>query len=73
MILINEPEGTTSEILKRWADGVYTIVALQETLQSVFLDVESKELYSIPDDVDYWLAYIWRYNNSILTWKKIYE
>jgi len=73
MIHVNDPQGSTSDILKRWADGVYTRVALQETLQSVFLDVESKQLYSIPEDVDYWLGYVWRYNNSFLTWKKIYE
>jgi len=72
-LYVNEPEGTTSEILKRWADDVYVSIVLQDTLQFVFYDVEDRKWYSITEEVDYWKGYIWRYNNNMPSWKKIYE
>jgi len=73
MIIINDPEGTTSDILKKWADGKYAKASLHDILQPVFYDWENKEFYCIPEEVDYWFEYIWRYNNNLPSWKKIYE
>lgn len=64
---------STSEIMKQIADERLEIVCKAETFEPILFDNLTREFYSVPEDIEYWREYIWRYNNNLPSWKKIYE
>ena len=69
MLELNEQ---LSDIFEKLANEQYIFATLEESLQSVIYDTETKLIYSYSDDVQYYKEYIWRYNHSRITWDKFY-
>ena len=72
MLDVKELSESTSDTLKKIADEQYVFTILEESLQRVIIDTETNMLYYCSEDVQYYKEYIWRYDNSIVTWERYY-
>jgi hypothetical protein len=63
----------TSDIMKMYADDKLQVVISEKDFEPFLFDNETKTFYKIPEEVEYWREFTWRYNYSRSSWSKVYD
>ena len=72
-VLDFDPSLSTSDIMKMIAEEKLQAIVHCDTFQPFLFDVNTKQFYNIPEEVDSWRHYIWTYNNNRPSWSKLYK